>query len=52
MLIIDNKRAVHGRRPFAARHDDTDRWLRRANLLADLRRAEGRRGGSHGRAVV
>lgn len=52
LLIIDNKRAVHGRRPFAARHDGTDRWLRRANVLADLRRVEARRGGTHGRAIV
>lgn len=52
LLIIDNKRAVHGRRPFTARHDGTDRWLRRANLLADLRRVEARSGGSHGRAII
>ncbi|MFY1704912.1 guanitoxin biosynthesis L-enduracididine beta-hydroxylase GntD [Micromonospora sp. WMMA1923] len=52
LLVVDNKRAVHGRRPFKARYDGTDRWLRRTNITADLRRTEGRRGGSHGRAVV
>lgn len=52
MLIIDNMRAVHGRRPFAARYDGTDRWLRRINVTADLRKSEDRRFGAHGRAVV
>ncbi|MDI6105990.1 guanitoxin biosynthesis L-enduracididine beta-hydroxylase GntD [Actinoplanes sp. NEAU-A12] len=52
LLIVDNKRAVHGRRPFRARYDGTDRWLRRINISADLRRSAGRRFGSHGRAVV
>ncbi len=52
ILIIDNKRAVHGRRPFQARYDGTDRWLRRIKVAADLRPTEGRRFGPHGRAVV
>ncbi|MFH8579796.1 TauD/TfdA family dioxygenase [Streptomyces zaomyceticus] len=52
LLIVDNKRAVHGRRPFAARYDGTDRWLRRINVVADLRRAAGRRFGENGRALV
>ncbi|MET8628231.1 guanitoxin biosynthesis L-enduracididine beta-hydroxylase GntD [Kitasatospora sp. NPDC004669] len=52
LLIVDNKRSVHGRRPFRARYDGTDRWLRRINVLADLRRAEGRRYTAHGRALV
>ncbi|MBP2478023.1 putative NAD(P)/FAD-binding protein YdhS [Crossiella equi] len=46
-----NKRAVHGRRPFTARYDGTDRWLRRINITADLRRSAGRQFGGHGRAV-
>ncbi|WP_316527976.1 guanitoxin biosynthesis L-enduracididine beta-hydroxylase GntD [Kitasatospora brasiliensis] len=52
LLIIDNKRAVHGRRPFRARHDGTDRWLRRINVAADLRVSEDRRYGPHGRALA
>ncbi|MGW7197583.1 guanitoxin biosynthesis L-enduracididine beta-hydroxylase GntD [Streptomyces chryseus] len=52
MLIVDNKRAVHGRKPFTARYDGTDRWIRRINVMADLRRADGRRYGDHGRALV
>ncbi|OPC84093.1 clavaminate synthase [Embleya scabrispora] len=51
-LIVDNKRAVHGRRPFRARYDGTDRWLRRVKVTADLRPTEGRRFGPHGRALV
>ena len=39
LLIIDNMRAVHGRRPFAARYDGTDRWLKRVNVTRDLRRS-------------
>jgi Fe(II)/alpha-ketoglutarate-dependent arginine beta-hydroxylase len=52
LLIIDNKRAVHGRRPFQARYDGTDRWLRRINVTADLRKSAGRRFGVHERALV
>jgi hypothetical protein len=30
LLIIDNKRVVHGRTPFSARYDGSDRWIKRA----------------------
>ncbi len=41
LLLIDNDLAVHGRVPFTARYDGTDRWLKRVNIrLADrVRRA-------------
>jgi hypothetical protein len=52
IFVVDNRRAVHGRKPFQARFDGTDRWLRLVNVTADLRRSEGHRGGSHGRALV
>ena len=52
ILIIDNLRSVHGRRPFTARYDGRDRWLRLVNVAADLRRSEGFRTGDHGRAVL
>jgi Fe(II)/alpha-ketoglutarate-dependent arginine beta-hydroxylase len=39
MLFIDNLRAVHGRRPFKARFDGTDRWLKRVNVTRDLRKS-------------
>src|SRR5262249_141368 len=38
MLFLDNHRAVHGRRPFAAKYDGSDRWLKRINISRDLRR--------------
>lgn len=36
LLVIDNFRAVHGRSPFRARFDGTDRWLQRAFVVSDL----------------
>ncbi len=39
ILFIDNYRAVHGRRPFPARYDGTDRWLKRVNITRDLRKS-------------
>ncbi|MFJ9518442.1 TauD/TfdA family dioxygenase [Kitasatospora sp. NPDC101801] len=36
VLLINNHRAVHGRRPFRARYDGTDRWLRKATVLREL----------------
>lgn len=30
LLVVDNRRALHGRMPFAARFDGTDRWLLRS----------------------
>lgn len=37
--FIDNFQAVHGRKPFKARFDGTDRWLRRINVVRDLRKS-------------
>jgi hypothetical protein len=45
ILIIDNLRTVHGRKPFKPRYDGTDRWLRALSVTADLRRSAGRRDG-------
>jgi enduracididine beta-hydroxylase len=39
ILFIDNYRSIHGRRPFKARFDGTDRWLKRMNITRDLRRS-------------
>ncbi len=36
LLVVDNARAVHGRSPFPARYDGTDRWLQRAFVVTDL----------------
>jgi Fe(II)/alpha-ketoglutarate-dependent arginine beta-hydroxylase len=38
-LFIDNYRAVHGRKPFKARYDGRDRWLKRINVTRDLRKS-------------
>jgi hypothetical protein len=37
VLVVDNLRAVHGRRSFQARFDGNDRWLRRVSAVRDLR---------------
>ncbi|MEU8764815.1 TauD/TfdA family dioxygenase [Streptomyces sp. NPDC048659] len=37
VLVVDNDVVVHGRVPFQARYDGTDRWLKRASV-----RVEGR----------
>ena len=29
LLIIDNNKTIHGRKPFQARYDGTDRWVQR-----------------------
>jgi L-asparagine oxygenase len=36
VLIVDNHRAVHGRSPFTARFDGTDRWLQRTFVVSEL----------------
>ena len=38
-LFIDNHLAAHGRPPFQARYDGTDRWLKRVSVTRDLRRS-------------
>lgn len=43
ILFLDNFRAVHGRQPFEARFDGTDRWLKRLNMTRDLRKSRARR---------
>ncbi|WP_052745359.1 TauD/TfdA family dioxygenase [Streptomyces sp. WM6386] len=49
LVVVDNRRAVHGRSAFAPRYDGRDRWLRRCFALADLRPVAGHlgRGRSH-----
>ena len=38
-VFIDNYRTVNGRRPFKARYDGFDRWLKRINITKDLRKS-------------
>ncbi|HEX3957273.1 MAG TPA: DUF4350 domain-containing protein [Trebonia sp.] len=45
LLLIDNRRAVHGRSAFTARYDGCDRWLQRSFVLRDLGRFAAHRAG-------
>jgi L-asparagine oxygenase len=38
-VIIDNRKAVHGRKPFRARFDGTDRWYKREHVTRDPSRS-------------
>lgn len=38
VCFVDNRNVVHGRRPFHAGFDGSDRWLKRVNIVRDLRR--------------
>lgn len=37
-VFVDNYQVVHGREPFTPRYDGHDRWLKRLNLIRDVRR--------------
>ncbi|WP_330299067.1 guanitoxin biosynthesis L-enduracididine beta-hydroxylase GntD [Streptomyces sp. NBC_00503] len=43
--FIDNHVVVHGRKPFTARYDGTDRWLKRVCVTRDLRTSRAVRSG-------
>jgi Fe(II)/alpha-ketoglutarate-dependent arginine beta-hydroxylase len=49
--FLDNFRSVHGRKPFKARHDGTDRWLKRVNVACDLRKSRAARLSSAPRSI-
>jgi alpha-ketoglutarate-dependent taurine dioxygenase len=46
MLIVDNRRAVHGRSVFKAYYDGEDRWLQRVYVVRDLAATNEERDGS------
>jgi L-asparagine oxygenase len=48
VLIIDNDMVVHGRKPFQARYDGTDRWLRRVSVRLPARRRPWTEATEHG----
>ncbi|MFE4397074.1 MULTISPECIES: TauD/TfdA family dioxygenase [Streptomycetaceae] len=51
LIILDNRRAVHGRTDFTPRYDGNDRWLRRSFVVTDLRPLNGHLGqGGQGRS--
>ena len=37
VLVIDNATTVHGRKPFQARYDGTDRWLQRVLVRKNVK---------------
>jgi enduracididine beta-hydroxylase len=43
MVFLDNYKVVHGRPAFKARHDGSDRWLKRLNITRDLRKSRSSR---------
>jgi Fe(II)/alpha-ketoglutarate-dependent arginine beta-hydroxylase len=49
--FLDNFRLVHGRKPFKARHDGTDRWIKRINITHDLRKSRAVRPGTANRLI-
>lgn len=51
IVLLDNYRAVHGRVPFRARFDGTDRWLKRLNIARNLRPSRQLRPGNNGRVI-
>ncbi|MFI9508797.1 TauD/TfdA family dioxygenase [Nocardia sp. NPDC052566] len=54
VLLVDNDVAVHGRVPFTARYDGTDRWLKRVNIRLPerRRRAEETEENGYGQRIV
>jgi L-asparagine oxygenase len=52
LLIIDNYRAVHGRRPYRPSFDGGDRWLKKALVTRDLRKSRDARGCADDRVVA
>ncbi|MGW6412602.1 TauD/TfdA family dioxygenase [Streptomyces vinaceus] len=49
VLVVDNDMVVHGRVPFTARYDGSDRWLKRASVRAPGRRTRpGAEAAEHG----
>ena len=51
-LFIDNYKAVHGRSSFKAKFDGTDRWLKRINVVRDLRKSRGVREAPASRVIL
>ncbi len=48
LLVIDNDVVVHGRAPFQARYDGTDRWLKRVNITVPGRMRPPQESDEHG----
>ena len=44
LLVIDNRKTIHGRKPFQARYDGTDRWVQRVLVRKELPPLDQRQG--------
>lgn len=51
LLLLDNRRAVHGRASFQATYLGLDRWLKRVNITSDLKRSRHLRGSAIDRVI-
>ena len=51
MILLDNYRVVHGRDAFDAHYDGTGRWLKRVNVVRDLRKSRALRSHSESRVI-
>jgi len=36
LLVIDNNKTIHGRKPFQPKYDGTDRWVQRMLVRKQL----------------
>lgn len=52
ICFIDNAKGVHGRKPFVARYDGKDRWLKRINIARDLRKSRTSRPAADSRVIL
>jgi Fe(II)/alpha-ketoglutarate-dependent arginine beta-hydroxylase len=50
--FLDNCKSVHGRKPFKARFDGTDRWFKRINITRDLRKSRTSRHEASSRIIL
>jgi alpha-ketoglutarate-dependent taurine dioxygenase len=51
-FFIDNYKAVHGRKPFKARYDGADRWIKRISMTRDLRKSRQSRASCAARVII
>lgn len=52
IMFVDNFRVVHGREPFRAKYDGTDRWLKRVKITRDLRKSREHRSSAVSRKIL
>jgi alpha-ketoglutarate-dependent taurine dioxygenase len=52
ICFVDNYRVVHGRNSFTPRFDGYDRWLKRVNIVRDLRKSRDARSSACSRVIL